>query len=150
MSRALQKLIHAGCRELGLDTDTRRELQLVATGRASMADMTEADLRKLLDALKARGFKADFKGASTGRKRYAPAPREDLRYVHVLWRLLTEAGEIKRPGRAGLNAFIRARFEAGWGSVPIDIDTMTDAAQINAVVRALKDMCRRANVSYER
>ncbi|PTE20243.1 regulatory protein GemA [Cereibacter changlensis JA139] len=147
-ARALQRMIHVGCRELGLDADTRRDLQLVATGKASMAEMSEAELAKLLEALKARGFKPGFKpGVEPGAKGRRPAaPRPDLRYIHVLWGLLGKAGALKKPGRDGLNAFLRTRFEGKWGSVPIDIDALRDAGQINDVTRALKDMCRRAGV----
>ncbi len=139
--RTLQKLIHVGCRELGLDQDTRRELQLVATGKVSQRDMSEADLRAVIDALQARGFRPE------GRR--PRAPRADVRYCHVLWRLLAEAGEVRTPGPAGLNAFVRARFAKTWGHVPIDIDAMRDAREINDVVRALKDWCARAGVDLE-
>lgn len=148
----LKRMIHVGCRELGLDHDTRRDLQLVVTGKASMSEMDEADLRKLVDALKARGFRPYGNAfytsgkAGAGSCHHAPAPRADLRFVHVLWRRLGEAGVLKKPGRAGLNAFIRARFEGKWQSVPIDIDALRDPGQINDVTRALKDMCRRAGM----
>lgn len=144
---ALKRMIHLGCKQLGLDDDTRHDLQLVATGKASMADMTEADLQKVVFALQQRGFKAGFKGTSKGRR--APAPRADLRFVHVLWAQLGKAGALKRPDRAGLNAFVRSRFEGKWQSVPIDIDALRDAGQINDVVRALKDMCQRAGVTLK-
>ncbi len=144
---ALIKTIHVGCRQLGLDNDTRRDLQLNVVGKASLADMTPAEQQQVLDALKARGFKPGFKGASKGRR--APAPRGDLRYVHVLWRLLSDAGAVKVAGRDGLNAFVRARFEAHWSSVPIDIDTLRDAGQITDVVRALKAMCKRAGIETD-
>lgn len=148
----LKRMIHVGCKQLGLDNDTRRDLQLIATGKASMSDMTEADLRKVVDALKNRGFKPYgntwFTSAKGGKrtKGHDRAPRADLRFVHVLWTLLGEAGALKRPGRDGLNAFIRSRFEGKWQSVPIDVDAIRDAGQINDVTRALKDMCRRAGV----
>lgn len=141
-ARSLQRLIHAGARELGLDDDTRRDLQLVATGKASMRDMTEADLSKMLAALRERGFHPEAPRPG-GR---APAPRGDVRFCHVMWRLLAEKGAVRQPGPAGLNAFIRARFEAKWGHVPIDIDAMREWSQISDVVRALKDMCRRAGI----
>jgi len=147
----LKRMIHVGCRELGLDDDTRRDLQLVATGKSSMADMTEAELRRVIDALKQRGFKpygntyfTSARGAK--RKGHAPAPRADLRYIHVLWKLLGDAGALKRPGRDGLNAFIRTRFGTHWQSVPIDVDALRSARQINDVTRALKDMCQRNGV----
>jgi hypothetical protein len=149
---ALQKMIHVGCKQLGLDNDTRHDLQLVITGKASMSDMSDAELRQMIAALKERGFKpfgnSYFKGRKGGlpAKAKPPAPRGDLRYVHVLWRLLSEAGAVKRQGREGLNAFIRSRFEGKWQFVPIDIDALRDPVQINDVTRALKDMCRRAGV----
>lgn len=142
-TRALQKLVHVGCRELGIDADNRRALQLMVTGKESMADMTEAELDQVVSALKARGFNA--KGG-----RRASAKRADTRYAHVLWRLLHEAGAARVAGPAGLNAFIRARFEKKWGSVPIDIDAMQDGAEISDIIDALKDWCRREGIRATR
>jgi len=151
----LRKMIHVGCKQLGLDEDDRRGLQMVATGKASMSDMSDADLRKVIEALKKRGFEpfgnSYFKG---GRKpaqgRAKPlAPRADLRFIHVLWKQLGEAGALKKPGRAGLNAFIRSSFEGKWQSVPIDVDALREAGQIDDVVQALKAMCRRAGVKLQ-
>lgn len=146
-ARSLQKTIHVGCKALGLDADMRHDLQLVTTGKASLSEMTEAELLRMVDALKTRGFRPGTK-QSAGHFRPA-AERADLRFVHVLWSLLGNAGALKRPGRDGLNAFIRARFEGKWQSVPLDIDMLRDAGQINDVTRALKDMCRRAGVQVK-
>ena len=143
MSRHLQKLIHVGCRELGLDGETRRDLQLVVTGKESMADMTEADLDKMLVELKRRGFRP----VAAGKRR--AAERGDTRFAHVLWGKLVRAGVVDRSGAAGLNAFIRARFEKAWGAAPIDVDAMRDAEQIAAVIQALKAMCRRNGIDLE-
>lgn len=140
-NRNLQRMIHVGCKQRGLDDDMRRDLQLVATGKASMTDMTDAELLLVLAALKQRGFTPGFK-----KPRCAPAPRADLRLVHVLWGLLGQAGKLQKPGRDGLNAFVRSRFEGKWQSVPIDIDALRDAKQINDVIRALKDWCKREGV----
>lgn len=145
--RSLQRMIHVGCKELGIDQETRHDLQLVTTGKASMSDMTDGELNKVLQALKDRGFRP-FGGRGKGRGK-PMASRGDLRFIHVLWKLLGEAGALKKPGRDGLNAFIRSRFEGSWDFVPIDVDALNDPAQINAVVRALKDMCRRNGVSLK-
>lgn len=142
-SRALQQTVHVACRELGLDGEARRDLQLAVTGKASMTDMDDADLEKLLARLKADGF--TVRG---GRK--PQAPRQDLKFVHVLWWLLAEAGAVERPGRAGLNAFVQVRFGAAWGAVPADIDMIRDHKQIDAVIEALKAMCRRAGITIQR
>ncbi len=143
MSRVLQRTIFAGCRELGLDEDTRRDLQLAATGKASLSEMTEGELNQVIKALETRGFKRVVK---PGAKRRPMAKRADVRFAHVLWRLLHENGAVRVAGPAGLNAFIRSRFEGKWGAVPMDIDMMTDWAQIADVIDALKAWCGREGI----
>ncbi len=140
----LKRLVHVGCRELGIDQETRRDLQLVVCGKSSMSDMDEAELKGLVGALKERGFKVRRNG------RRPAAKRADVRFCHVMWRLLHEAGEARVAGPKGLNAFIRSRFEKTWGHVPIDIDTMTEWREINDVVEALKDWCMRAGVELDK
>lgn len=143
MTRALQKLVHVGCRELGLDGEVRRDLQLVVTGKASMMDMDEADLNKLVAALKERGFKPHAGGA---RAKRPAAKRADIRFAHVLWGKLHKAGAVDQGGAKGLNAFLRARFEKAWGAATFDIDTMQDHRQIATLIEALKAMCDRAGI----
>lgn len=151
----LRKMIHTACRQLGLDEDMRRDLQLIATGKASMADMTDADLLQVVEALKQRGFNASGnsyyssrKGTFKGRSN-VQAGRADVRFIHVLWGQLGKAGKLKSPDRAGLNAFIRSRFSSTWDAIPLDVDALQDAKQINAVIRALKDMCKREGIALQ-
>ena len=146
--RNLQRTIHVGCKQLGIDADARHDLQRLVTGKASMTDMSDDELRKVVTALENRGFKADSK--PSGKPKHAPAPRADLRYVHVLWGLLGKAGKLEKPDREGLNAFVRSQFERKWSSVPIDIDALREAGQINDVTRALKAMCKRQGIETER
>jgi hypothetical protein len=138
--RNLQRLIHVGAKQLGLDSATRHDLQLRIVGKASMADMTENELRAVATEMKRMGFRADAQG------RRPAAKRADVRFCHVMWRLLVEAGSAKVAGPKGLNAFIRARFEKTWGHVPIDIDAMTEWSEIDDVVQALKDWCARDGI----
>lgn len=140
--RTLQRLIHVGCRDLGIDADTRHDLQFQATGKESLSEMSEPELRQVLTVLKAKGFRP----TSSNRRRQA-APRADIRWCHVMWRLLHEAGVVKVPGAAGLNAFVRARFEKTWGYVPVDIDTLREWREIKDVVEALKDWCEREGIA---
>ena len=152
---SLRKMIHVGCKKLRLDNETRHDLQLLVTGKASMADMSESDLLKMVEALKQRGFKASGnsyfsarKGTFKGRSN-VKASRADVRFIHVLWGQLGKAGKLKSPDRAGLNAFIRARFALKWDAIPLDVDALQDAGQINAVIRALKDMCKREGIALK-
>lgn len=143
--RPLQKAIFGACRQLGLDNDARRDLQLQVCGKSSMSDMDDADMRAVLDRLKEDGYVSGVPGP----KQYPIAPRADLRLIHVLWRALKDADELDRPSRAGLNAFIRSRFEDAWGSVPADVDMLRDADKIEAVIRALKAWIKRKNVPFD-
>ena len=152
-ARSLQQQIHIACRELGLDADARHDIQIAACGKASMRDMAEADLQLVVNHLKDRGWKGGFKqGAKRPRNKghHKAAPRGDLRLVHVLWRKLGEAGALREPGRAGLNKFIRSRFEGTWKSVPIDVDTLRDHRHISQIINALKDWCAREGVELKR
>lgn len=146
MAAALTRTIMVGCRQLGLDDETRRDLQLRVVGKASLRDMTPAEQQKVLDALKAEGFVP----SGGGRARRKPASRGDVRFCHVLWGKLHRAGAVDQAGAQGLNAFVRARFAKAWGAAPIDIDQMRDWQQIASVIEALKGMCKRAGIEVER
>ena len=174
----LMRACHAACRALKLDDDARHDVQLAVTGHASMRDMNNNDLARLLAHLNRRtgygtrrrrtgghagaktGAQTDAQtGAQTGAEPGAAArhhshpyphpvaPRADLRLIHALWGELGRRGALTRPGRAGLNAFIRARFEGHWTFVPIDVDALREARRINDVIRALRAMLARAGNS---
>ena len=139
---ALVRTIHAACKQLGIDAETRHDLQLRVTGKASLSDMASSEQEKVLAELKARGFRV------AGGKRPA-ARRGDVRFAHVLWGKLHRAGAVDKAGAAGLNAFIRARFAQAWGAAVLDIDQMRDPGQIAAVIEALKAMCARAEIDLK-
>lgn len=144
MTANLKRLIFVGCRQLGLDADTRHDLQLRVVGKASLADMTEGELALVVDALKEKGFKP--KG---GARKRPQAPRADLRLIHVLWSKLGSAGELKDPTRKGLNAFVSKQFGKAWGFVPADIDLLHDADKIDAVLQALIAWGRRVEIDFD-
>lgn len=147
MTAALRRTIFAGCKSLGLDDEARRDLQLVITGKDSLSAMSEPEMEALVAELRRRGFKPLLKPPQKGRGKRAP--RADLRFVHVLWRLLGDAGKLDTPTRDGLNAFVRRRFGARWGAVPLDVDDLRDWDKIDAVVQALKDWCKREGVRID-
>ena len=136
----LMRSAHAACRRLGFDDEARHDVQLAVTGKASMRDMDVSDLSKLVSHLNTR---------RAGRSGYGHprAPRAHLRLIHVLWGELGRQGVLARPGRAGLNAFIRVRFGPHWSFVPMDVDALTDANNIGDVIRALKAMLARTEAN---
>jgi phage gp16-like protein len=119
-------------------------LQINVTGKASLRDMDDRELKLVVNRLKQDGFEDKPRNP-----RHKPAPRADLRMIHVLWRKLGERGALRDPSRAGLNTFIRARFEATWGSVPADVDMLRDWQQIDAVIQALKSWGQRAGIDFD-
>lgn len=142
---ALKTQIILGCKNLGMDADARHDFQFVATGKTSLTDMSEAELQLVLERLKEKGFEP------VSRRGNRPtAKRADVRYCHVLWRKLHEAGVVEVAGAKGLNAFLRSRFGRAWGAEPIDIDTMRNGRQIADIIEALKDMCWRKGIPTER
>jgi len=144
MNRSLHKLIFAACRQLGLDDEARRDLQVSVTGKASLREMNDGELKLVVNRLKQNGFEDKPRNP-----RHKPAPRADLRMIHVLWRKLGQAGALRDPSRAGLNRFIRARFEKTWGSVPADVDMLREWKLIDDVIQALKSWGQRADIDFD-
>lgn len=145
MSQALQRKIHVACKQLGLDNEARRSLQLVTTGKESLRDMTDAEQLQVIERLKASGFQ-DAKGNAPRQKK---AKRADVRMIHVLWAKLGETGTLRDPSRKGLNAFIQKRFGENWGTVPADVDMLNDHLQIDDVIQALKVWAKRAGADFD-
>ena len=144
MNRSLHKLIFAACRQLGLDDEARRDLQVSVTGKASLREMNDGELKLVVNRLKQNGFEDKPRNP-----RHKPAPRADLRMIHVLWRKLGQAGALRDPSRAWLNRFIRARFEKTWGSVPADVDMLREWKLIDDVIQALKSWGQRADIDFD-
>ena len=141
--RALQKLIHAACREIGIDAETRREMQVVVTGKDSMSKMNNADLEKMKEALVERGWKPDARKARSAKS--APLPRADQRFVWVLWNALAEAGKVKK-GEAALHRFINSdRWWKKYGLAETHL-RMCSPARVRDVIEGLKDIAARNGV----
>lgn len=141
-SRRDYKGIYARSKEAGLDEDARRDVFEQQTGKRSLSLMTAAEVGRVDAHLKT------LAPPKKGRK--PEAKRADVRFIHVLWRKLMEAGVLTDPTRAGLNKFIRSRYGDAWGAETIDVDALTDHRQIATVIEALKDWCQREGVELDR
>lgn len=134
------RAIYAGLRAVGIaEEDDRRDLFERVTGKRSLRLMSSTEQEGVVQELRRLGFKP-----SVGQR--PRAARADIRYLHVLWRLLSDNGAVREPGRKGLNSFVRARFGKAWGAEAIDVDALTEWRQINDVVRALQDWCDREGI----
>lgn len=144
MSATTIRMIHVACRDLGLDQETRHELQERVTGISSLSAMNERQLKLVVDELKAKGWTpAPKKGSKTYRNF---ASRGDIRFCHVMWGKLVAAGVFTVPGHEGLNAFARTVLEKADGATILDVDQLRDHKQIALLIEVLKSRCARAGV----
>lgn len=90
--------IHAAATKQGLDADTRRAMQKAITGKESCADMTEHELRRVLEHISPRKTGTDTSEASNASgdvsvpvlRRPVPA-RDKAALVRKVYALLGEA-----------------------------------------------------------
>jgi len=111
--------IHARARELGIDEDTRRAIQLRATGKASCKDMDAAELRRVVSAIDGRG---------PGDR----LPESDLLpKLRALWISGWHLGVVRDRTDAGLAAWLRRQ-------TGLDAAAWANAVQLADTIEALR------------
>ena len=143
------KAIHTLKSKLQLGEDDYRALLMNLTGVASSKDMVTAQrqqVRAHLQNLAERMGVAQPKRrawlsqAAFAAKQQAAEPRERLAYF--LWGQLHRAGVVRDASRLALHAFVKRI--AG-----VDALEFCDALQMNAVLKALRDWCKKEGVKTE-
>ncbi len=126
--RKLVGAVRAACARLGLDEEDRHAVQQSVTGKASMTDMSIADLGALLSHLN-----RDWGGPQ--------AKNPHLGKVKALWWTLYWLGAIDDPGDKPLSAFVRRQ-------TGISALRFLDARSSPAVIEGLKGWAARQGVSW--
>lgn len=131
--RALLAKAHLAAKDLGLDEEARRAVQVGVTGRESCGAMSVAELELLLAHYRARGWRPKGK---------APAPlptgNPRSRKIRALWGELGRAGAVRAEGReAALRAFCRRMTQ-------VDAPEWLTPEQAGVVIEALKAWLGRA------
>ncbi|WP_218241557.1 gp16 family protein [Comamonas fluminis] len=98
----LIKLIHVARRDLNLDETNYRAILFAQGGNESLSAMPIDGMKKVLDYLKAQGFKV--RKTSTDRKQ---ATGIDASKVRALWLFLHELGAVRDPSEAALTAYVK-------------------------------------------
>ena len=125
---ALIRAVRAACRAQGIEDDDRRALQLELTRKASLGQMTPAEIGKVLDHL--------------NRNRKAPmAHRPHVAKIRALWWSLYWLGAIDQPTEKALNAFVKR--QTGRSAL-----RFLDARAAASVIEALKGMAAREGVAW--
>lgn len=144
--------MHMAQKALGLSADDATALKLSVTGKASAADMNEAQRRKYLAHLSSLQARLQGQAAEiAGYKPARPAPRpalqrtaddgEDLRWgkARLMWTQLAHAGHVRTDTDAALTAYVKRQ-------TGLDAWRFLNGHQINTVIEAIKRWCLRVGV----
>lgn len=124
----LIRVIHVARRELAMDDDTYRGI-LVQIGNASSAkDLSDSNLQKVLDHLKACGFKVRPNKKRVSRP-LASFPVD--KKIRALWLFAHDLGIVRDPSERALAAYVKRL--AG-----VDALQWTDGDQVLTLIESLK------------
>lgn len=101
------KLIHVARRELGIDEETYRAMLQTVVGVKSSSDLDWQGRKKVLDHLKAKGFKVKSKAAPKAAAASSAAVDPQYRKILALWSALHDAGIVRVNTEAALRIYIK-------------------------------------------
>jgi len=128
----LIKLIQVARRDLGLDEPNYRGILFAQGGNDSLAAMPIDGMQKVLDYLKAQGFKV--RSTKTDRKQ---ATGLDASKVRALWLFLHELGAVQDPSEAALTAYVKRMVKVD------DVQWMRSGRRVETVIESLKKWAMR-------
>ena len=128
----LIKLIQVARRDLGLDEPNYRGILFAQGGNESLAAMPIDGMQKVLDYLKAQGFKV--RSTKTDRKQ---ATGLDASKVRALWLFLHELGAVRDPSEAALTAYVKRMVKVD------DVQWMRSGRRVETVIESLKKWAMR-------
>ena len=132
--RALQRAIFGACKARGIDTDDRHALQMRLTGCASMTDMSEPQMKRLLTEING--------GEPSGRCKDTLPPGGTSSALIALWIGAWYLGVVRDRSTAALAAFVRRQTS-------VDAARFANPPQIAQVIEALKSwMAREGGVDW--
>ena len=140
--------MHMAQKALGLSADDASALKLAVTGKASAADMTDAQRRKYLahlSGLQARvavaaGQQPAWQAQRKPAQRAAADDQDDRWHkARALWAALARAGHVRTDTDDALTAYVKRQ-------TGIDAWRFLNGHQINTVIEAIKRWCLRVGV----
>jgi len=126
------KLIQVARRDLGLDEPNYRGILFAQGGNESLAAMPIDGMQKVLDYLKAQGFKV--RSTKADRKQ---ATGKDASKVRALWLFLHELGAVRDPSEAALTAYVKRIVKVD------DVQWMRSGRRVEMVIESLKKWAMR-------
>lgn len=105
LATGLVQAVQTARRKADIDDETYRGILHAEFGVSSTKQLTPSQAGQLLDRFNG---KTSQRGKASGWTK--AAPRADQRLLFVLWKQAVEIGAAHTPGKAGLRAFLDARF----------------------------------------
>lgn len=139
--RSLIGKVKVAQKQLGLDEDTYRGMLFEVAGKTSAADLSEAELVRVVEHMKQRGFKALPGKARGARGRAADHPM--ARKARAMWISLYHLNAVNNQSERALEAF--ARRQLG-----VEALQWANQAQGYKLIEALKEMAERHGWSQRR
>lgn len=132
------RLIHVAKRDLKLDDDTYRAMLFAVANVKSSSDLDATGRKRVLDHMKARGFKVR---PAVGRP---PSSDESpqMKKVRALWLVLADAGVVVDRSEKALTAYIKRQAK-------VDNPRWLFGAEGSKVIEALKQWAKRENVEVD-
>ncbi|MBI1407320.1 MAG: DUF1018 domain-containing protein [Caulobacter sp.] len=130
--------VHMGAKALGLDDDTRRALMVRVGGKSSAAEMTTAELGKVLDEYRRQGWGA----SKPARLKKKAADHPVAGKARAMWISLHQLGVVRDPSETALEAFARRQLQ-------VEVFQWADQGLAYKLIEALKAMAERAGWSQD-
>ncbi|HHR4769164.1 TPA: gp16 family protein [Salmonella enterica] len=99
------QLIHIAKSQMGMDTDTYRQMLISITGETSTSVMNPGQLNKVLAAMKAKGFKV--KPARKARTTHSLADYPQAKKLRALWLEMYAQGFVRDSSEEALRRWIK-------------------------------------------
>lgn len=134
--RALLGKVHVAKKMLGLTDDDYRAILLEETGHLSAKDCSAAQLTRVVERFKKRGFADKPKSPAGKAAQRRPADSPMAKKARAMWISLHQLGAIDNPAEPALEAFAR-------GQLKCTAMQWADQSQAYKLIEALKAMAER-------
>ncbi|PZR89661.1 MAG: GemA protein [Stutzerimonas stutzeri] len=139
----LHRLIHGGCRHLGINADDRRGMYLRLVKKDTLSDMNDEEMQVVADELRRLGYRQGASKAS-GREGKRPLSGKYLPKLRALWIALYNLGVIADRRDSAMEAFVLGRQVKGVHAVQF-VHAPGDG---KAAIEGMKKMAERAGVDW--
>lgn len=136
--------IHVAQKALGLSADDASALKLAITGKASSADMSEAQRKKYLAHLSGLQERAGLIAPRPQKRTYVQRNADDDQderwgKARALWHALAAADVVHTNTDAALMAYVKRQTK-------LEHWRFLNSYQVNSVIEALKKWCTRSGI----